>query len=390
MSLTRIESNDIGSSTLFDQPVLFSGSEFTRIKIGVSTNTLSIPPFTARIGNTPYNFVSRTLSSSDLDTGSFPTDSATDYYIWAGLASGLPSIKISLSNTTPVGLTDPVMIGGFHYGVIKNSVSPTDVTKDRILPASIWTRKRGAMPSCYLLGLETPSTFDCGGMVEFSLGKWGDIYLVSDPVGLPSGGSATNRAPGSKRGYSRYGVVPLSGTEGLNAYDFIDRAEAVGKRLLTFNEWTMIAGGAPTGVDANNTQGWTATTNTTRVLTGALTALSLPSGYTAISAGDSNYRLARGTSLVGARDTTGNLWEWVDGGLSSWGTTGTWRNVLDTGESSSLLDFGQEFSGGNSVLPIMGGNWSHGVFAGSRALSVINGPWYVLTAIGSRFACDSL
>lgn len=390
MSLTRIENSDIGSSTLFDQPVLFIGSEFTRIKIGVSTNTLSVPPFTTRIGNNPYSFVASTLSASDLDTGSFPTDSAADYYIWAGLLSGVPSIKISLSKTTPLGLTDPIMIGGFHYGVIRNSVTATDVTKDRILSTSIWTRKRGAMPSCYLLGLETPSTFDCSGMVEFSPGKWGDIYLVSDPVGLPSGGSATNRAPGSKRGYSRYGVVPLTGTEGLNAYDFMDRAQAVGKRLLTVNEWTMIANGAPAGVDANNTQGWTATSNTTRVLTGALTALSLPSGYTAISAGDSNYRLARGTSLVGARDTTGNLWEWVDGGLSSWGASGAWRNVLDTGESSSLLDFGQEYSGGNSVLPIMGGNWNHSVVAGSRALSLSNYPWIVSTGIGSRFACDSL
>lgn len=374
---------------LYDMPVKFAGSEFTRIAATGATS-LSVPAFSAKIGSLVVDFVSSAINASNLDTGLFPNDVCSDYYIFAGLVSGSPAIRISLSKTAPVGMTSPVMIGGFHYGVVRNSVTLADVTKNQIVPRSVWTRKRGAMPSCYLLGLQGPVNFDMGGMVEFSFGKWGDIYLVSDPVGLPTGGLSTARAPLSKRGYSRYAAVPLSGTEGLNAFDFMDRAQAVGKRLLTLTEWIQIANGAPQGNNGDNLNGWASTANTQRVLTGAIASLSVPAGYTVTSLGDANYYSGRNTSLVGARDTAGNLYEWADGGASSWGSSGAWRNVMDTGESSSLLDFGQEYSGGNSVLPIMGGNWGSGVLAGSRSLYVNGNPWSVGTAIGSRFACDAL
>jgi hypothetical protein len=377
------------SHLLYEQPVLFSGSEFTRIVASGATQ-VSVPAFTARIGSSIVDFVAIDIGASALDTGSFPTDVCADYHIYAGLVGGLPALRISLSKTSPVGMTSPVMIGGFHYGVIRNSVTLADVTKNRIVAQSVWTRKRGCMPSCYLLGLQNPANFDIGGMVEFSFGKWGDIYLVSDPVGLTTGGSANNRPPLSKRAYSRYATVPLTGSEGLNAFDFMDRAQFVGKRLLTVTEWIQIASGSPQGNNSDNLNGWTATSNTQRTLTGALTVLSVPAGYSVTSPGDANYRSGRNTSLVGARDCVGNVYEWADGGVSSWGVSGAWRDVMKTGESASLLDFGQEYSGGNSTMPIMGGNWSHGVIAGSRSLLVSNDPWGVASIFGSRFACDSL
>jgi len=90
-------------------------------------------------------------------------------------------LKISLSATTPTGLTTPKIIGGFHYGKIRNSITISDVS-DGLVSNSCWDLKH--MPKCYLLGLSDPSTYQIGGMVEVVTDSlWVDIYLVSDGGG---------------------------------------------------------------------------------------------------------------------------------------------------------------------------------------------------------------
>ena len=189
-------------------------------------DTIVIPSFKVKItSKTYFTDSSVTLSVSDLDTGTAFVF-GSDYYIWAGTpASGTaPMLKISLSPSAPAGMTNPRIIGGFHYGKIRNSITISDVS-DGIVPNSCWDLNH--MPKCYLLGLADPANYQLGGMVEVIPGSlWVDIYLVSD-----GGGSGFNR-----KAFSKINQIPLTGTEGLNWYDFVIRARNVGKRLLTYTK----------------------------------------------------------------------------------------------------------------------------------------------------------
>ena len=90
---------------------------------------------------------------------------------------------------------------------------------------------------------------------------------------------------------SAYNATPLTGTEGLNWYSFVERAAKVGKRLLTYAEWIAAAQGSPQGLDGSNANAWTATTNTGRNPTGLI---------------------ANATSIYNCRDCVGNVYEWLD------------------------------------------------------------------------------
>ena len=332
-----------------------------------------VPAFSVILdGQSYYTTMDTSLSVADLDTGSSFTFGA-DHYIWAGEpASGkTPVIKISLSSTSPAGITNGKLIGGFHYGKIRNSFTVSDVS-DGIVSASVWDLQH--MPSCYVLGLDDPSTYQIGGMIEVIPGSlWADIYLASDGGGtLPY-----------KRVYSKINQIPLSGTEGLNWYDFVARGRAVGKRLLYYHEWLSVAQGSPQGIDGSNANGWTKTSNTSRVKTGA----------TSSGDADSDYINAYNTSLLGARDCVGNLWEWLaDMSNRHDSTSWAWQNVLDAGELSASNNFGQAYlpNSYGVVSYIAGGSWGDGVLAGSRAVLVSDFPWHVYTCFGARFACGSL
>jgi len=338
-----------------------------------SNNKIEVPAFRVILNDTMYyKSITTTLDVNDIDIGgSFIFGS--DYYVWAGVPSSghEPVLKLSTSPSSPAGLTTPKIIGGFHYGKIRNSITINDVS-DGIVPNSCWDIKH--MPRCYLLGLADPANYQIGGMVEVVPGSlWVDIYLVSD-----GGGSGFNR-----RGFSKINQVPLSGTENLCWYDFVIRAKNVGKRLLNYMEWTQAAIGSPQGLNTSNANGWTKTTNTGKIKTAATNAADA----------DSDYINGFNTSLLNVRDCVGNLWEWL-GEMSirqdatSWG----WRNVLDTGELSGDTDFGQAFLPYDYgiIALIAGGARDHGVSAGSRAVNVYNVPWKVNVGIGSRFACESL
>ena len=346
---------------------------FSRIRKNGSSNEILVPPFhTILDGEEYFTIAEKTLGVADLDTGSAFTFGA-DHYTWAGVpASGkTPVLKISLSATNPIGLTTPKIIGGFHYGKIRNSITISDVSNG-IVPNSCWDLKH--MPKCYLLGLTDPSNYQIGGMVEVVKGSlWVDIYLASH-----GGGSGFN-----KRVYSKINQLPLTGTDGLNWYDFVVRGKNSGKRMLTYEEWIQAAIGSPQGLDNSNLNGWTKTTNTGKIKTAATNAADA----------DANYILGYNTSLLNVRDCVGNLWEWLDEmsirqDATSWG----WRNVLDTGELSGDTDFGQAYLPYDygMVALLAGGDWASGVFAGARAVNVFNYPWNMYAGFGCRFACESL
>jgi len=331
-----------------------------------SNNKIIVPAFRVILNDTMYyKSTPTTLDVNDIDVGgSFVFGS--DYYVWAGVpVSGHdPVLKLSTSPSSPAGLTTPKIIGGFHYGKIRNSITINDVS-DGIVQNSCWDIKH--MPRCYLLGLADPATYQIGGMVEVVAGSlWVDIYLVSD-----GGGSGFNR-----RGFSKINQVPLSGTEGLCWYDFVIRAKNVGKRLLNYMEWTQAAIGSPQGINNSNENGWTKTTNAARVKTAA----------TASGDADADYIKGYNTSLLNVRDCAGNLWEWLAdaAGLGN----AIWSDVLDVGEMSGVTDFGKIY--GTAICLMAGGHWNDGVYAGSRAMLAFYGPWNISSNYGSRFCCASL
>ena len=340
------------------------------------------------------------LSASDLDTGSAFTV-GKDYYIFlcdAGEGND-ETYKISLNSTFPAGYGAATSrkIGGFHYGKcrrVNNALAPVNASGavrgtgweatifDGIVPRSVWTLAH--RPKC-----------DPEGMVYMSNGTWVDIYLSSDD--------------GNGGVLSAFNATPMTGTEGLNWYDFVERMLVSGKRLPTYEEFCMYAFGSPGGLD-NNTNAWTASTNTGRQMTGYV---------------------ANAVSSVGCRDAVGNVWEWLNelitnlaGTRLAGGTFGATdgaragktvpaqtaygnghhNNVTVTsgfmpagrGSYDAVSPFPDgygniyQYFDYSLVALLAGGIWYTAADAGARAVNLIHYPWYVSTGIGARGACDSL
>ena len=129
---------------------------------------------------------------------------------------------------------------------------------------------------------------------------WGDIYLSSD-----------NGASGLQ---SKKGVVPITGTEGLNWYIANERAMRVGKRLPTYAEFCKGAYGSPQGENGNNTYAWSATSNTARTTCG---------------------NVKNAVSATNVRDLVGNVWKWLDEFIHD--PTGSSWNWYDRSESWPAL-----------------------------------------------------
>jgi hypothetical protein len=295
------------------------------------------------------------LTEADLDTGSFQV--GRDYYVYCCDNGGDTdeSYKISMNATYPAGYSaaSSRKIGGFHFGKVRrhnSRLQPVNTSgqafgagweaniADGILPRSAWTVQH--RPTC------SPE-----GMVYLGGGVWVDIYLSSDDG---DGGIK-----------SVHGATPLTGTEGLHQYNFVERALVVGKRLLSYDEWCQAAFGSPQGNDGDNANAWSQTTNSGRATTGAV---------------------ARAVSCIGARDCAGNVWEWlkemsIQQGSTSW----AWQNVLGAGYGQAFLP-----NSAGVVALITGGYWGAGVRCGARAMGLYHHPWVVDAGIGCRAACDSL
>ena len=274
----------------------------------------------------------------------------TNYYIYA-CTNG--TVRADANASAPTGYTtaNSRKIGGYHYGRIRNTLTVTNVATE-IVPRSLWDLTY--RPKCNPAGMVD---------VHGNGSLWADIYLaaVDSAITLTSGVVTAGTCK------SIYNGTPLSGTEGLHGYSFIELAKNSGKRLLTHSEWLAVAHGSPQGNDGDNLNAWSATTNSARTGTG---------------------QVARAVSFVGACDCVGNVWEWVDEWSNDYSTAiaANWYNPM-TGQN-----VGQQYLYNSTGLRmyLAGGSWSSGVRAGSRALYAGPPPWDVATTRGSRFACDGL
>ena len=97
-----------------------------------------------------------------------------------------------------------------------------------IVPRSVWTL--GHRPKC------SPE-----GMVYLGGGTWVDIYLNSDD--------------GAKGLKSEYGCAPMTGTESMNWYNFVERLAKSGKRLPNYAEFCAYALALPDWITQIQTHG---------------------------------------------------------------------------------------------------------------------------------------
>jgi len=295
-----------------------------------------------------------TLTSADLDSGAFTL--GTNYYVYiCDVGTDQEVYKISANSTYPAdyNANNSRKIGGFHYGRKRNSITVTDVTSSVIVPNSVWDLRH--RPRC------SPE-----GMVYLNNGVWVDIYLSSINEAIAfAAGSGSPLLTGT--GKSSYNSIPLTGTEGLNGYNFIELARRSGKRLLTMQEWLQAAHHSPQGNNTNNVDAWSATTNNVRQTTGYV---------------------ANAISLLNIVDCVGNISEWLDEFVIRQDGTLGWNNynvMVGMGVGLPYM-----YSDVGFVQIIAGGPWSGGATAGSRYVSLYTNAWQVYSDCGTRFACDSL
>lgn len=313
------------------------------------------------------------LNAANLDVGSAFTV-GRDYYVYicdSRVDAQDEQYVISLNSTYPTGwnASNSRKIGGFHYGryrKVDGNLQPTNssgvifgtgwesAVSNGIVPRSVWTL--GHRPKC------NPE-----GMVYIGGGTWVDIYLNSDDgeMGLKS----------------EYNCAPMTGTEGMNWYNFVERLAKSGKRLPDYAEFCAYAFGSPAGLDDANTNAWSATTNTGRGTTGSV---------------------VNAVSAVGCVDAAGRVWEWLNDLITraehakntenhpneAWG----WdtNTPLKTGEKNYDVGNIYQYYYNSLAALIAGGYWGAGAQCGARAVYCADCPWFVDTYVGARGACDSL
>jgi hypothetical protein len=276
-----------------------------------------------------------------------------DIYLYAvQQASGTAKLVASKNSTVPTdyNAANSRKIGGFHVGrtrPLANRFQAAYVPTFGIVQNSVWDQL--ARPRC------SPE-----GMAEFAPGRWGSIYLLSTVSGT---------WPGVVFG-SRFNAAPVRSTGGYNELDLHRGVHAAGMREPTFEEWLMMADGAPQGADGNNDTAWTATTNAGPCNTGAV---------------------AKSVSCANFVDCVGNLWERLshhfDIGSSS--NAYAWdASVVNTGRDSAQSR-GQVYHVAWRHA-IAGGNWGEGVRAGARTLYLSANGWATGGNVGVRGVSDSL
>ena len=248
-----------------------------------------------------------TLTWSDLDTG--VKENGVDYYIYACIPTSgtTPVFKISKNSTYPAGYTadNSRKIGGFHtlcadVGTIEGHALSGYVAKD-ILPASVWDLKH------------RPKSSPEGMVWSEKAGIWVDIYLAS--------GTGANTA-------SVYGGTI---SDSRNWMDFVDDFGAVGKQLLSDQEFQIIA--------ANSNEETNIAGSADPVTTG----------------GHSDTAGRRMISDIGCEDCAGAMWQWLSTPSARLddGTAGGWIDL--PGAKGSFYTYGTNGYGNTQLLA--GGRW---------------------------------
>ena len=173
----------------------------------------------------------------------------------------------------------------------------------------------------------------------------------------------------------------MTGTEGMNWYTFTERLAKSGKRMPDYSDFCAYAFGSPAGLDNANTNAWTATTNTGRGVTGSV---------------------VNAVSAIGVVDAVGRVYEWLNDLITraehaknatyhaseAWG----WDLQSPLKDAATKYDVGSiyQYYYASLAALIAGGNWNDGAHAGARAVYCYYYPWFIITYVGARVACDSL
>jgi formylglycine-generating enzyme required for sulfatase activity len=324
------------------------------------------------------------LTAGDIDAGgSFQV--GTDYYIYLVDDGGDGFLAVSANSTYPEGQSadNTRKIGGFHYGHIR-------CVNEKYAPISpsgaVFGTDNGGWRNNVVIGVIPNSIWDLNnrplcspeGMVLIG-NIWVDIYAASVAEAVTFEGPANGSYVANGRLQSKYGQLPVTGTEGLNWYSFQELAARSGKRLLGYGEWCRAAYGNPGGEDGADNYGWTKTSNTARTRTGC--NVNASNGAYVPAGGIKPYAV----SAYNIVDAIGNAWEWVDElTIRQDSTTWVWQDVLGTDKGKALLpnDIGM-------TAFHCGARWADGVWCGGRSISLAGSPWNVNTLAGSRLACDA-
>ncbi|MBC7350418.1 MAG: hypothetical protein H5U05_10655 [Candidatus Aminicenantes bacterium] len=243
-----------------------------------------------------------------------------DFYVYAcePTSGNTPVLLLSANSTYPAGYTADTSrkIGGFHclcadVGTIEGHPLSGFVAGD-ILPLSVWDLKH------------RPKSASPEGMVWCEAANiWVDIYLQS-------GTGATTA--------SAYGATI---TDARTWMDHVDDLAAVGKRLLSDDEFQIIAAG---GNEETNIAG-SADPGTT-------------GGHI-----DTNGR--RMISYIGCEDCAGVVYQWLSDQSYRQVTTENWGWYDLPGNKGSLFNA----DGARGIADVKlraGGDWNDGAYCGSR------------------------
>lgn len=324
--------------------------------------------------------------ASLLDTGN-ELEFGVDYWVYICLDDTNPEIVVSKNESFPDGSTAETSrkIGHFYYGSIRKVSNdglwiPIDSAGNKfgssgtkwqdnvtvgIVPNSIWDLKHKPKISH-------------SGLVEVN-GIWVGAFQASaeEAFTFMSGTNGLHVTSGKLA--TKYGAIPVTGSEGMNQFTFNEIAHKQGLRLPKYVEWLAGAFGSPQGENGANNYAWAKTTNTARTFTGCSVNTST-GAYDGVN-GVKPYAI----SAYNLHDCAGNVAEWTsDYSIRQDSTSWNWQNVLGAGMGQAYLPF----SDGVSAL-ICGSNWGDGVHCGARTVSLNGAPWNVNVRVGARLACDA-
>ena len=310
-----------------------------------------------------------------------------DYCIYLVLAgSDNPEIIVSRNTTFPLGYTanNSRKIGGFHYGHIRitdETMTPIDSTGARYgSGGTIWQNNvtLGIIPNS-VWDLKNRPKVLFGGMVKVG-SLWISIYQASASIPVTFMNNENGNSISGGELQSLYGQIPVTGTEGLNQYNFVELAGRIGMRLPSYEEWLMAAIGSPQGEDGADNYGWTKTTNTARTRTGC--GVNPDTGVFDTAIGIKRFAI----SAYNCVDMIGNVWEWLSdySGRFDAVTGGGWQEELGPGMGNIWA-----FQENGLTALRAGGYWRSGVRCGPRAVLLATTPLLRTTSSGVRLACDA-
>jgi formylglycine-generating enzyme required for sulfatase activity len=325
----------------------------------------------------------------NLDVGN-SYDVGSDYFIYLCLQGSDPVLVVSKNSTFPNGFNanNSRKIGGFHYGSIRK-VTPQNGLFIPIDSNGVKFGSSGIQwQNNVTLGIIPNSVWDLknrprilfGGMVKVG-SLWMSIYQASVKAAITylSGTNGLHIASGELQ--SKYGQLPVTGTEGMNQYTFNEIAQLSGMRLPRYSEWLAAAFGSPQGNDEDDNNGWTKTTNSARTRTGC-SVNALTGEYDSI-AGVKPYAI----SAYNCVDCAGNVWEWLSDYAPRYDAdTGAWIYRDQLGDGMGKI---YAWKDDGFVALIAGGSWTGGARCGSRTVHLNHRPWGVSASVGARLACDA-